>query len=259
MFDLPAGAELRSSGIELNADEMKLHTQLQSIRDAARILHDRDVAIGADLPIQVARVERDPSKSLRFVRAERVVSLVMRFMQEQILRWRDELDEPPALLVSRPRFKDLVSADRVIDKAAAQLAPYGQLGVNSMRLEPASLLCPEHRAIIVQALIAGKHRRELNLIPGLLHDAYCNRKLHLLEQDESSLPGDALHLKRGKFGIVNNLQVASAVLDFPLFDTELLRRAFNVSARRKNIDGASATLLGGLIRKQQAKLLDRLW
>lgn len=259
MFELPDAEELRHAGIELNHDERALHTQLQSLRDAALILHDRDVTIGSALPTQLASSDDHNSGQLRFTRAERVVSSVIRFMQEQILGWRDRLNNPPTLLVSRPTFPDEDEVKRLLDLASDYVDQFGQLGLSSASLEPASILYPNGRLIIAQALVAGGYCEEARSIPRLLHEAYYNRKLYLLEPQESSRPGDALHLKRGKYGFINNLQVASKLLGLPILNPDLLRPAINASARRKNLDRVNATRLGDSIREQQKRLLDRLW
>jgi hypothetical protein len=259
MFELPDAEELRRAGIELNSDERALHTQLQSIRDAALILHDRDVTIGAALPTHLASSEGDESGRLRFTRAERVVSSVIRFMQEQILGWRDRLDVPPTLLVSRPTFPDEDEVKRILDLASYHVERCGYPSVSSATLEPASILYPSGRLMIAEALVAGGYTDEARSIPRLLHDAYYNRKLHLLGPQENSRPGDALHLKRGKYGFINNLQVASKLLGLPILEPELLRQALNASARRKNLDRVNATRLGDAIREQQEQLLERLW
>ncbi len=259
MFELPSAEELSSAGIELNDEERALHTQLQCIRDAALILHDRDVTMGAALPTQLASSEGDTSGQLRFTRAERVVSSVIRFMQEQILGWRDCLEYPPTLLVSRPTFPDQDEVRRLLDLASYQVDHCGHPEFSSACLEPASILYPNGRFIIAEALVAGGYTAEAQSIPRLLHEAYYNRKLHLLEPQEYSRPGDALHLKRGKYGFINNLQIASKLLGLPILEPGLLRPALNASARRKNLDRINANRLGDAIREQQQGLLERLW
>ena len=259
MFDLPSVEGLQAIGAELDEDERALHAQLQNIRDAALILHQRDVTLGAALPTELASSLQDESGQLRFTRAERVVSSVIRFMQEQILEWRDRQEDSPSLLVSRPTFSDKDAVKRILELAAHKLDSLGDRKIRSAQLSPATLLYPHGRSIVAQALIAGGHVYEARMIPRLLHDAYCNRKLYLLGPHEFSRPGDVLHLKRGKYGFINNLQVASKLIGLPILGHDLLRPALNASVRHKNLDKVSAARLGDAIRGQQELLLDRLW
>ena len=97
------------------------------------------------------------------------------------------------------------------------------------------------------------------LFSQVVHDAYCNRRLHVVSYDETCHPGDILPIKRGRFGYLNNLQVASAVLSLEPLPDDLLRRTWNASRRSKSLDKRHERQLSDAIQERQTELFGLLF
>lgn len=194
--------------------------------------------------LQVYRPTDANCNTNTLLKAEVLVQVIMRFAQSCILTWRDQLPRPPALLVSRPTVVGDAKTDRLASIAGcchddlidpAKIDSY----VRTIRNVGGELLVEQFAQVV--------------------HDAHCNRKLHLVHPDDVCIAGDILPLKRGRFGYINNLQAASAALGLDPLPNDLLRYALSASKKPKLVETRHERQLSDLIRTRQRELLELLF
>lgn len=210
---------------------------------AARIRVVQRARRGIDL-VTLGRAKESELHAQILPKAEVLVQTIMRFSQSCILKWRDQMSQPPSLLVSRPEVIRDERAERftkLLDCTFESLVDVRNAGTF---LE------------IIRKI--GESSLE-ELFSQVVHDAYCNRRLHVVSPDEECHPGDILPIKRGRFGYLNNLQVASAVLSLEPLPIDLLKRTWNASRKFKSLDKRDERQLTEVIHKRQAELFGLLF
>jgi hypothetical protein len=222
----------------------KTLSMLSRLPQVVARIHMGQLARGEVDLVTLGRIGPSESQALMLSKAEVLVQRIMRFSQSCILNWRDTLASPPSLLVSRPEVLKDQRAERLLKL----------LGCNTEEL-----LDPRNADRLLMAI---RHRDAPGLeemFSQVVHDAYCNRRLQLVDPSESCRPGDILPIKRGRFGYLNNLQVASAVLSLEPLPEELLRRTWKASRRSKSLDKRHERQLSEAIQERQAELFGLLF
>jgi hypothetical protein len=194
--------------------------------------------------LQIYRPADPNCNTNALLKAQVLVQVIMRFAQSCILTWRDQLPCPPALLVSRPAV--------VRDAKTARLASLAGCCYNDL-IDPALI---DSNVKTIRS-VGGELLVEQ--FAQVVHDAHCNRKLHLVYPNDVCIPGDILPLKRGRFGYINNLQMASATLGLEPLASDLLRCALSASNRSKLVKTGHEQQLSDVIRTRQRELLDLLF
>lgn len=193
--------------------------------------------------LQIYRPADSDDNTHALIKAEVLVQVIMRFSQSCVLTWRDNLPQAPALLVSRPTVVRDMKAERIAS-------------ITGCCYE--DLLDPTKTESHVKTIRNAGGDSLVEQFAQVVHDAHCNRKLHLVYPDDTCVAGDILPLKRGRFGYINNLQATSAALGLDPLPCDLLRYALNASKKSKLIETRHERQLSDLIRTRQRELLDLL-
>jgi len=81
----------------------------------------------------------------------------------------------------------------------------------------------------------------------------------VVSPDEACHPGDILPIKRGRFGYLNNLKVASAILSLEPLPDDLLKRTWSASRKSQSLDKRHERQLTDAIQEWQTELFGLLF
>ena len=222
----------------------KTRTMLSRLPEVASRIQVGQMARGEIDLVALARSRMSESQVEMLSKAELLVQIIMRFSQVCILNWRDELASPPSLLVSRPEVIKDVRYERL---------------TKLLGCEAQDLVDPRNVERFLEAIRKRGVLELQELFSQVVHDAYCNRRLELVSPSEACCAGDILPIKRGRFGYLNNLQVASAVLSLEPLPEDLLRRAWKASRRGKSLEQRHERQLTEAIQERQTELFGMLF
>jgi hypothetical protein len=177
-------------------------------------------------------------------RAEVLVASIMRFTQRCIMRWRDNLDNRPSIIVSRPALK----SDRALEKILAVLeCDESQILDPGKNREQADCLRRLGRPELVKTLA------------DVVSAAYNSRRTVVVGPEDFCRSGDVLPIKRRGYGFINNLQVASAVLGFDSLAFDKVSVVTNPARAKQAFFSKGSADLDREVRGRKARLLELLY
>lgn len=206
---------------------------------AGRIRSAQSVASGVTV-LNLGRARDTEGEPCVLPRAEVLIESLMRLSQSCILNWRNSLVDPPSLLVSRPVIEQDDRSERLMSVLNCELQDL----IDQSKMKA-------HSAILCER--GGE--RLLEVFAQVVHDAYCRRKLQVVAPHAPCLAGDVLPIKRGRFGQLNNVQVALAALGEDPLAFEVVQSAWRITNKNETATGIAAQQTFACIRQKQ----ERIW
>jgi hypothetical protein len=176
-------------------------------------------------------------------RAEVLVGSIMRFTQRCIMNWRDNLEDRPTIIVSRPSLR----SDKSLEKILAVLD-----------CEGAQLLDPAKNRGQAEVLIQRGRPELVKSLADVISAAYNSRETVIVGPGDLCRRGDVLPIKRRGYGYLNNLQVAAAVMGFAPISFELMSNITNPSRLRRSIAKNNSSALDREVRNRKERLLESI-